>query len=148
MLSGMIPPRWVLRLLWAIHRGIDRLTGGRIGTVRPTGQRLGTLFVISTGRPSGQPRRNPVYHVEEGPNLVVVASNAGAPTDPAWWQNLQARPDASVEIGGEQRAVRARAATPEEQARLWPRFVRGSATFNEYQANTARKLSVVILEPR
>ncbi|TMC63743.1 MAG: nitroreductase family deazaflavin-dependent oxidoreductase, partial [Chloroflexi bacterium] len=56
--------------------------------------------------------------------------------------------DASVEIVGEQRAVRARAATPEEQARLWPRFVRGSATFNEYQANTARKLSVVILEPR
>ena len=84
----MIPPRWVLRLLWAIHRGIDRLTGGRIGTVRPTGQRLGTLFVISTGRTSGQPRRNPVYYVEEGPNLVVVASNAGAPTDPAWWQNL------------------------------------------------------------
>ena len=106
------------------------------------------LFVISTGRTSGQPRRNPVYYVEEGPNLVVVASNAGAPTDPAWWQNLQARPDASVEIVGEQRAVRARAATPEEQARLWPRFVRGSATFNEYQANTARKLSVVILEPR
>lgn len=148
MLSGMIPPRPMLLVLWAIHRGIDRLSGGRIGTVRPTGRRLGTLFVMSTGRTSGQPRRNPVYYVEEGPNLVVVASNAGAATDPAWWQNLQAQPDAGVEIGGERRDVRARAATPEEQARLWPRFVRGSATFNEYQANTARKLPVVILEPR
>jgi deazaflavin-dependent oxidoreductase (nitroreductase family) len=148
MLSGMIPPRPMLLVLWAIHRGIDRLSGGRIGTVRPTGRRLGTLFVMSTGRTSGQPRRNPVYYVEEGPNLIVVASNAGAATDPAWWQNLQAQPDAGVEIGGERRDVRARAATPEEQARLWPRFVRGSATFNEYQANTARKLPVVILEPR
>jgi F420H(2)-dependent quinone reductase len=148
MLSGMIPPRPLLRLMWAIHKGIDRLTGGRIGSVRPTGRRLGTLFLLSTGRTSGQPRRNPVYYVEEGPNLVVVASNAGAATDPAWWQNLQTKPDAAVEIGGERRAVRARAASPEEQARLWPRFVRGSANFGEYQANTKRKLSVVILEPR
>jgi deazaflavin-dependent oxidoreductase (nitroreductase family) len=148
MLSGMIPPRWVLRLLWAIHRGIDRLTGGRIGSVRPSGRRLGTLFLVSTGRTSGQPRRTAVYYVEEGPNLVVVASNAGAAAEPAWWQNLQAQPDATVEIGGQPRPVRARAATLEEQARLWPRFVRGSATFNAYQANTARKLSVVILEPR
>jgi F420H(2)-dependent quinone reductase len=148
MLSGMIPPRWMLRLLWAIHRGIDRLSGGRIGSVRPTGRRLGTLFLLSTGRTTGQPRRNPVYYVEEGPNLVVVASNAGAATDPAWWQNLQAQPDADVEIGGQRHAVRARVATLEEQARLWPRFVRGSANFSEYQANTERKLSVVILEPR
>jgi deazaflavin-dependent oxidoreductase (nitroreductase family) len=148
MLSGMIPPRPMLRLLWATHRGINRLTGGRVGTVRPTGRRLGTLFVLSTGRTSGQPRRNPVYYVEEGPNLIVVASNAGAATDPAWWQNLQAQPDASVEIGGQQRPIRARVATLEEQARLWPRFVRGSANFGEYQANTERKLSVVILEPR
>lgn len=148
MLSGMIPPRPLLQLLWILHRGIDRLTGGRIGSVRPAGRRLGTLFLVSTGRTSGQPRRTAIYYVEEGPNVVVVASNAGAAADPAWWQNLQARPDASVEIGGEQRAVRARAARPEEQARLWPRFVRGSATFSEYQANTPRKLSVVILEPR
>jgi deazaflavin-dependent oxidoreductase (nitroreductase family) len=144
----MIPPRPLLRLLWAIHKGIDRLTGGRVGSVRPTGRRLGTLFVISTGRTSGQPRRNPVYYVEEGPNLVCVASNAGAATDPAWWQNLQAQPDAEVEIAGQRRPVRARAAMPQEQARLWPRFVRGSARFNEYQANTKRKLAVVILEPR
>ena len=148
MLSGMIPPRWVLRLLWAIHKGIDRLTGGRIGSVRPSGRRLGTLFVISTGRSSGQPRRNPVYYVEEGPNLIVVASNAGAAADPAWWQNLQAQPEAAVEIGGQQRPVRARVATLAEQARLWPRFVRGSANLSQYQANTERKLSVVILEPR
>ena len=134
--------------MWAIHKGIDRLSGGRIGTVRPTGRRLGTLFVVTTGRTSGQPRRNAIYYVEEGPNLIVVASNAGGPADPAWWQNLQAQPDASVEIGGQRRDVRARAASPEEQARLWPRFVRGSATFNEYQANTERRLPVVILEPR
>ena len=148
MLSAMIPPRPLLRLLWAIHKGIDRLSGGRIGSVRPTGRRLGTLFVISTGRTSGQPRRNPVYYVEEGPNLIVVASNAGAAADPAWWQNLLARPEAAVEIGGQQRPVRARVATLAEQARLWPRFVRGSANFSQYQANTERKLSVVILEPR
>jgi F420H(2)-dependent quinone reductase len=144
----MIPPRPVFRAFWALHKGIVRLSGGRIGTARASGRRLGTLFLASIGRSSGQPRRNGLYYVEDGPNLVVVASNVGADVDPAWWRNLQAQPDADVEIAGQRQPVRARAATPEEHARLWPRFVRGSAMFNEYQANTTRRLPVVILEPR
>jgi F420H(2)-dependent quinone reductase len=144
----MIPPRPLIRAFWALHKGIVRLSGGRIGTARASGRRLGTLFLGSTGHASGQPRRNGLYYVEDGPNLVVVASNAGAAVDPAWWRNLQAQPDADVEIAGQHQAVHARPATPEEQARLWPRFVRGSAMFNEYQANTTRRLPVVILEPR
>jgi deazaflavin-dependent oxidoreductase (nitroreductase family) len=134
--------------MWAIHRGIDRVSGGLIGTVRATGGRLGTLFLVTTGRTSGQPRRTAIYYVEDGPNLVVVASNVGAAADPGWWQNLQVQPDAEVEIAGQRQRVRARRATPEEQARLWPRFVRGSETFTDYQANTSRRLPVVILEPR
>jgi deazaflavin-dependent oxidoreductase (nitroreductase family) len=144
----MVPPRPVFRAFWALHKGIVRLSGGRIGTARAAGGHLGTLFLASTGRSSGQQRRNGLYYVEDGPNFVVVASNAGADVDPAWWRNLQAQPDADVEIAGQRHAVRARAATPEEQARLWPRFVRGSSAFAEYQAKVTRRLPVVILEPR
>jgi F420H(2)-dependent quinone reductase len=144
----MLLPRPLFRAFWALHKGIDRLSGGRIGTTRASGGRLGTLFLGATGRTSGQPRRNGLYYVEDGPNLVVVASNAGADVDPGWWRNLQAQPDADVEIAGEHRAVRARAATPDEQARLWPRFVRASGAFAEYQAKVTRRLPVVILEPR
>ena len=144
----MITPRPVLRAYWALHKSIDRLTGGRVGTVRAAGRRLGTLFIVSTGRSSGQPRRNGAYYVEEGPNLVVVASNAGADVDPAWWRNLQANPDAEVEIGGRRRPVRARPATPDESTRLWPRFVRASSSFDEYRRNTTRQIPIVILEPR
>jgi F420H(2)-dependent quinone reductase len=145
---GMVPPRPVLRAVWALHKGIDRLTGGRIGTARASGHRLGTLFLVSTGRTSGEPRRNALYYVEDGLNLIVVASNAGADVDPGWWRNLQAQPNADVEIAGQRRGVHARAATAEERARLWPRLVRGSTTFTGYQAKTTRPLPVVILEPR
>jgi F420H(2)-dependent quinone reductase len=138
----------VYRAFWAIHNAIDRMTGGRIGTVRASGHRLGTLFLTSTGRTSGQPRRNALYYVEDGPSFVVVAANAGADKDPAWWLNLQANPEAVVEIEGQRHAVKARAASIDEHARLWPRFSRVGTQFEEYRQGTTRQLPIVILELR
>jgi deazaflavin-dependent oxidoreductase (nitroreductase family) len=144
----VIPSRAVYRAFWAMHKAIDRLSGGRIGTVRASGHRLGTLFLTTTGRTSGQPRRNAVYYVEDGPNFVVVGSNAGADVDPGWWLNLQAHPSAVVEIEGQKHAVQARAASLDEYARLWPKFARGGTQFEEYRQATTRKLPIVILELR
>jgi deazaflavin-dependent oxidoreductase (nitroreductase family) len=144
----MIPPRWLLRIGWAVHKALFAASGGRVGAERPRDGRLGTLFLSSTGRTSGQVRRNALYYLEDGPNLVVVASNAGADTDPLWWLNLQARPDAEVELGTDRRPVRARAATVDEHDRFWPRLVLASPAYDEYRRAASRPIPVVVLEPR
>jgi F420H(2)-dependent quinone reductase len=144
----MIVPRPVIRVVWALHRGLRRLSGGRIGTRAARGDRIGTLFLHTVGRKSGQPRVNGLFYLEDGRNLVVVASNAGLDADPAWWLNLCDRPDAEVEIGGRRQPVRARPATTDEGARLWPRLDRGNPDFVAYREKVTRAIPVVILEPR
>ena len=142
----MTPQRLLLRVGWAFHKALFSLTGGRLGTAPPRGG-VGTLFLLSTGRKSGKVRRNGLYYVEDGPNLVVVASNAGENVDPSWWRNLKVTPEAEVELGTHQRAVRAREATPDEAERLWPRLDAGHKEFAAYRERALRKIPVVILEP-
>lgn len=134
--------------MWAFHRGLRRLSGGRIGTRAPHGDSAGTLFLHTVGHKSGERRVNGLYYLEEGRDLVVVASNAGADRDPAWWLNLRDHPDAEVEIGGRRRPVRARPTTTEEAARLIPRLDRANADFVTYRAKVTRPIPIVILEPR
>jgi deazaflavin-dependent oxidoreductase (nitroreductase family) len=143
----MTPPRPILRIGWAIHKALVRATGGRVGTQR-AGDGLGTLFLSSLGRKSGTIRRNALFYVEDGPRFVVVASNAGEDVDPGWWRNLQATPEAEVWLGGKRIPIRAREATPEEAARLWPRLDAANPQYAAYRAKTTRTIPVVILEPR
>jgi deazaflavin-dependent oxidoreductase (nitroreductase family) len=143
----MIPPRWVFRIGWAFHKGLFAASGGRLGTNLAADGRPGTLFLLSTGRKSGQVRRNALFYLDDGPNLVVVASNAGADVDPSWWLNLQAMPAAEVELGVDRRLVRARAATADERARLWPLVVAASPGYDEYRRRTSREIPIVVLEP-
>jgi deazaflavin-dependent oxidoreductase (nitroreductase family) len=103
----MTPPRPILRIGWAVHKALHRLSGGRLSTNRPN-ERVGTLFLVSRGRKTGTLRRNGLYFVEDGPAFAVVASNAGEDADPSWWLNLQATPDADVELGTRRIPVRAR----------------------------------------
>ncbi len=144
----MIVPRPLLRAYWTLHKAVDRVSGGRLSTVRPSASRLGVLFLTTTGHRTGAPRRTGLYFVEDGSAYVVVASNAGAGVEPAWWRNVEAKPEATVELRGRTTRVRARPATSEERARLWPEFVRRDRTFSEYERATTRQIPVVILEPR
>ena len=144
----MIPPRPVLRLYWWLHRALRRVSGGRLGTTTPRGDGVGTLFLHTLGRRTREPRVNALFYLDEGSDVVVVASNAGAATDPAWWLNLRARPEAEIEIGGQRRHVRARIATTEETDRLWPRLDAGNPDYAAYRAKADRPIAVVILEPR
>jgi deazaflavin-dependent oxidoreductase (nitroreductase family) len=107
-----------------------------------------TLHLRTTGRQTGKARRTPLYYVEDGDAVAIVTSNAGRDREPAWWLNLQAEPDAVVEIGKRERPVRARTATAAEQRRLWPQFVAGLRNYAAYQKKTDRPIVVVILEPR
>jgi deazaflavin-dependent oxidoreductase (nitroreductase family) len=141
-------PRWLLRILWLEDRALSKLSGGRMTLPNGSGGAVRTLFLRLTGRKTGQPRRNGLYYVEDGPNLVVVASNAGRDQDPSWWLNLQAHPDAEVEVGKEARPVHARQASPEDAARLYKRFAAALPQYADYREKTTRPIPVVILEPR
>jgi F420H(2)-dependent quinone reductase len=107
-----------------------------------------TLYLHTVGRRSGKPRRTPLYYVDHGDALAIVTSNAGRDREPAWWLNLQAAPDAEVEVGRERRRIRARPATRAEHDRLWPQFVAGLRNYESYRRRTARKIEVVVLDPR
>ena len=107
-----------------------------------------TLYLHTVGRRTGQARRTPLYYVDAGNDLAVVTSNAGRDREPAWWLNLQAEPDAEIEVGKERRRVRARRAKRAEHDRLWPQFVAGLRNYAAYRRKTERKIEVVILERR
>jgi deazaflavin-dependent oxidoreductase (nitroreductase family) len=140
-------PRWFYRIVWALDRGRFAVSGGRMGLHEAGARRLGTLHLRTLGRHSGQERASFLYYLEDGANLAVVASNAGAPTDPAWWLNLQASPDAFVDLPDGVRAVRGRVATATERSRLWARFVALHDRYASYATAAERPIPVVILEP-
>jgi F420H(2)-dependent quinone reductase len=144
----MTPPRAVFRAFWFVHQALRRMTDGRLGTRVAQGDRKGTLFLHTVGRKSRQPRVNGLFYIVEGSNLIVVASNAGADADPAWWLNLRDQPDADVELAGRRRPIRGRAATADEAARLWPRLDVANPDYAAYRATARRPIPVVILEPR
>ena len=93
-----LPPRWFIRLFWSAHRGVYRMSGGRVGLWRPKPGRWGTARLTTTGRRTGQQRSVIVGYFEDGPNLVTLAMNGWADGEPAWWLNLQAHPDATVDL--------------------------------------------------
>lgn len=139
-----VPPRWFVVTAWAVHRAIYRLTLGRRGLWRAKPDKWGTMRLHTVGRKSGQERIAILGYQPDGENLVTVAMNGWGEGDPAWWLNLQAQPDAIVELKGETRAVHARTAEGDEAARLWNLFP-GNAP---YVAARVTKTPVVVLEPR
>jgi F420H(2)-dependent quinone reductase len=143
-----LPPRWFVRTAWVVHRAIYRLTGGRRGLWRPKVDRWGTMRLTTSGRRTGRERSAIVGYYEDGPNLVTMAMNGWADGEPAWWLNLQAHPDASVDLADGSRAVRGRAAEGEERARLWARWRDMGDDVDGYATLRSTETAVVILEPR
>ena len=137
-------PLW-LRAFWQVHRVIDRLSGGRLGS-KVLG--IPSLWLTTVGRKTGTTRTNALFYLADGGNLVVVASNAGLDEDPGWWRNLRASPNTTARVGRRDRPVRARLAAADERQRLWPRLVRLNPEWADYQARISREIPVVILEPR
>lgn len=130
-----------------IHTFLYRRTGGRLGHAVP-GVRGKMLLLDHVGARSGTRRTSPLLYFEHGEDLVLVASKGGFPRHPAWFHNLRANPETTVQVGGERREVRARVATPEERRRLWPEAVAAYRGYAEYQDRTDREIPLVILEPR
>ena len=127
-----------------IHRAVYRATGGRLGA-RLAG--LDMLLLTTTGRRSGRRRTQPLACFRDGDHWVVVASNGGQDRHPAWFLNLEARPDARIRIGRQEFAVRARVASGVERARLWPWLQQRNPPYARYERRTERQIPVVILQP-
>ena len=144
-----LPPRWFVRAAWAVHRAILRITGGRFGLRRASAGQWGMMRLTTVGRRSGKERKAILGYFEDGPNLVTMAMNGWGDPEPAWWLNLQANPDTTVELAGGTRAVRGRAATPEERPRLWARWAEydGEEKLASWASRRSRETAVVILEP-
>ena len=136
----------LIRAASAANTWIYRLSGGRIGGRFPRGAPV--LLLTTTGRKSGQPRTAPLLYLGDGDNLLIVASKGGMSQHPVWYLNLEANPDVDVEVGSERRRMRARRASDEEKAKLWPRLVAMYRDYDDYQARTDRNIPVVILSPR
>lgn len=132
------------RLATRLHSSVYRASGGRVGGRM---MKSPVLLLITTGRKTGKERTTPLLYLEDGGNLVVVASNGGAPNDPDWWLNLKADPAATVEMEDKRLRVRAEEVGGEEKHRLWTRLVEMYPSYADYQRKTDREIPVAVLRP-
>jgi F420H(2)-dependent quinone reductase len=144
-----LPPRWFVVTAWHVHRWILRASGGRRGLWAPRRGKWGALRLTTRGRRSGKSRSVILGYYEDGENLVSMAMNGWGAPEPAWWLNLQARPEAVVELaGGIRREVLGRAAIGDERERLWQRWRELDQKLDGYAARRPQETAVVVLEPR
>lgn len=132
--------RWTGKLNVPMYRLSGGRLGGRIG-------RAPVLLLTTTGRRSGEPRTAPVLYLADGEKQVIIDTNAGNARIPSWSLNLEANPEAEVEIGRHKHKVRARTAQGEERADLWRRHNDQFAGFDFYKTRLTRDISVFVLEP-
>jgi deazaflavin-dependent oxidoreductase (nitroreductase family) len=104
------------------------------------------VLLTSTGAKSGQPRTMPLVYTKDGDNLVIIASKGGSDSNPDWYYNLVANPEATVELPGETFRVRARQAEGEERRRLYDAQAAVMPTFADYEKKTTRAIPVFVLE--
>ena len=128
------------------HTAIYRASHGLIGHRFPGAPPM--LLVDHVGAKSGKRRTSPLVYTVDGENLILVASKGGYPKNPAWFHNLMANPDTTIQVGSSRRDVHARVADLEERERLWPMVVKTYGGYEDYQKRTKREIPLVILQPR
>lgn len=137
----------VLRRAFGAHKFLYRATRGVIGHRIP-GVPAPMLLLDHVGAKSGKRRTAPLLYIPDGDQVAIIASKGGHPRHPAWFHNLRANPDTTIQVGSERRAVRARVAAGDERARLWRRAVELWPQYADYQARTEREIPVVVLDRR
>ena len=143
--AGGPPPRWILKLVTRIHVLLNELSGSRLGNTMGGDE---VCFVGTTGRKTGQARTIPLMYVPHGDDVLLVASQGGAPKNPVWYHNLVAHPDITIRHGTTTGNFRARPANPDEKDALWPICDQHYAPFAEYRTRTSRDIPIFICSPR
>ena len=146
--SASLPPRWFIRLFWVVQRAVYSVTRGRFGLARARAGGTGMMRLRTIGRRSGEERKAILAYFEDGPDLVTMAMNGWGDPEPAWWLNLRAHPDVTVDLPGGPRAVHGRAANPDERPRLWAMWAAHDKDLDAFAARRSRETAVVILSPR
>ena len=141
-----MPSDVLLKAMNAAHHVLLKVSGQRLGWEFSG---MPALELTTTGRKSGQPRSVMLTApLHEGPAYVVVASRGGDDKAPAWLHNLRANPDVQVALRGKpQQAMRARVASADERARMWPLIANKYKNYAGYQRKTTREIPLVLLEP-
>ncbi len=120
-----------------------RANGGKV-----TGDFAGAplLLLTTTGAKTGASRTTPLVYTQDGDNLVIIASFGGAPKRPAWFLNLRANPDITIEVGEEKFAARASVPDGAERKRLFDQQAAKMPGFADYQKKTTREIPAVVIE--
>ena len=120
-----------------------RANGGKVGGPF---EGASMMLLTTTGARSGQARTNPVVYTKDGDRFVIIASKAGAPTNPDWFHNLVANPEVTLEVGDERFPARATVTSGEERRRLYDAQAALMPGFAEYAQKTTREIPVVVLD--
>jgi deazaflavin-dependent oxidoreductase (nitroreductase family) len=142
--TGTPPPRWLLKTMTRLHVMLHRLSGGR---------RFNSIagddvcFVTMKGAKSGRTLTIPLMYVPYRAGVLLVASQGGAPRNPAWYFNLVKYPDIKVSHRGSRMALRARVVTADEKPGLWPICDQHYAPYADYRARTSRDIPIFVCEP-
>ena len=142
------PGRMMVELQKAVTRGHRMLLQSPLGPLVSTTPFGRLLILHTTGRRSGRHRETPLSYTTDGDSYVVIASDGGSPHDPDWYLNLQADPDAEIDVRGRRMRVHAETVAGGEHDRLWRQAVRSYRGYAGYQARTDRQIPVVRLSPR
>ena len=126
------------------HVEAYRRTNGAEGYEWKDGSHI--ILLTTIGHRSGEERTVPLIFGKDGDDYLIVASKGGADEPPAWYVNLEANPEVTVQDRADVFKATARTATPEEQARFWPIVTREWPPYDEYQTKTTRRIPVVVLE--
>ncbi len=138
----------VVKFMSSMQTWIYKKSGGKRGNKFLQGADVALLTV--TGRKSGKERTTPLLFLEDGENVVIVASKGGFAESPQWYFNLKANPSAKIQIGSTVREMKAHEASPEEVAKAWPRLVEIYSDFDEYKVRaemSKREIPLMVLTP-
>ncbi|MBW2712751.1 MAG: nitroreductase family deazaflavin-dependent oxidoreductase [Deltaproteobacteria bacterium] len=138
----------VVKFMSVIQTWIYKKSGGKRGNKFLQGADVALLTVV--GRKSGKERTTPLLFLEDGDNIVIVASKGGFSQSPQWYFNLKANPDAKIQIGSQVREMKAHEASPDEVAKAWPRLVKIYSDFDEYKVRAEmceREIPLMVLTP-
>lgn len=144
-----LPPPWFIHNFWRAHRALHRVSRGRFLWSTSSKRGWGALHLTTIGRRSGKERGVIIGYIEDGPNLVALAMNGWDEGHPSWWLNLQAHPDAVVQLPHQDpHRVRGRPAEGEERDQLWKRWAEIDVGLDAYASQRSVETPVVVLEPR
>ena len=140
--GAQAPRGRVLRAITIVHRRLYAWTHGRIGAV--TGG-MPTLLLTTIGRKSRLPRTVPLPYFPHAQGYVVVASYAGGPRNPAWYDNLVAQPEVELQLRGRRVRAMATAASTGERPEIWSTVLASAPMYEDYQRIAPREIPLVVL---